>query len=174
VPDAQSRALVNYSGWIICVACRNVFKAREDKQRVRRCARGLHVMPKGTRRCQPCASTRVRAGDLVYSYLHQGFPPDEILRAAACRITDAFLFDPREQHERRLASEDRHRRAVAICRACPVWELCRADAIANTRSGVFGGLLYLNGHRAMPHGNSALVRSVQGVPESPSCETSTA
>ncbi len=57
---------------------------------------------------------------------------------AACRDVDPDLFFPTAVNGATLAAEER--RALAVCRVCPVLNACRAWAIVEQPHGIAGGL----------------------------------
>lgn len=127
--------------------------ARTAPAYTRPCRRKLHTIPPGVLTCPECAAAReqervgrVRAQaaerairSAVPGYRLVPLPPAEVLNNAACSLATAELFDLALPGELQYATETRHARARAICRGCPVWEQCLADAQQHQRPGVYGG-----------------------------------
>ncbi|MCM3849573.1 WhiB family transcriptional regulator [Pseudonocardia sp. DR1-2] len=65
---------------------------------------------------------------------------------AACRDVDPDLFFPTAVTGATLVAAER--RALAVCRVCPVLEACRIWAVAQQPHGIAGGLTEDERHRA--------------------------
>lgn len=161
--------------------------------RARPCRKGLHVIPAGVMGCQPCNTATKEAREAEYKRTRReaakkpmrgtprkgisqpprlpigSIPPDEVLNGALCGPATAALFDPMERgDELRGPASERQRiaKAQAICATCPVWDLCRADAVANKRLGVYGGT-YLSPKYYEKRRSQAVVQSVKSAVEYP-------